>query len=62
LALADRIVVLTGGRIVHETTPALTDERTLGLYMTGRTTLIDTPLEAAPAARGATPHDGAPRA
>jgi simple sugar transport system ATP-binding protein len=62
LALADRIVVLTGGRIVHETTPALTDERTLGLYMTGRTTLIDTPLEAPPAARGATPHDGAPRA
>jgi hypothetical protein len=24
------------GRIVHETRPATTDERTLGLYMTGR--------------------------
>ena len=45
LALSDRIVVMTGGRIVHETTPATTDERTLGLWMTGRATLIDTPLE-----------------
>jgi simple sugar transport system ATP-binding protein len=45
LALSDRIVVLTGGRIVHETTPEATDERTLGLWMTGRATLIDTPLE-----------------
>ncbi len=45
LALSDRIVVMTAGRIVHETTPATTDERTLGLWMTGRATLIDTPLE-----------------
>ena len=36
LALSDRIVVLYEGRIVHETTPAQTDERSLGLYMTGR--------------------------
>ncbi len=36
LALSDRIVVLYEGRIVHETTPAHTDERTLGLSMTGR--------------------------
>ncbi|HET7226153.1 MAG TPA: ABC transporter ATP-binding protein [Candidatus Eisenbacteria bacterium] len=36
LALADRILVLYEGRIVHETTPGATDERTLGLYMTGR--------------------------
>ena len=36
LALSDRILVLYEGRIVHETTPAQTDERTLGLYMTGR--------------------------
>ncbi|MEO5618969.1 MAG: hypothetical protein ABIS67_14465, partial [Candidatus Eisenbacteria bacterium] len=36
LALADRILVMYEGRIVHETTPASTDERTLGLYMAGR--------------------------
>ena len=36
LALADRILVLYEGRIVHETTPGATDERTLGLAMTGR--------------------------
>src|SRR5262249_26203987 len=47
LALSDRILVITGGKIVHETTPAETSERTLGLHMTGRATLIDTPLEPA---------------
>jgi simple sugar transport system ATP-binding protein len=36
LELADRIVVMYGGRIVLETTPAATDERALGLAMTGR--------------------------
>jgi simple sugar transport system ATP-binding protein len=36
LSLADRLVVLYEGRIVHETTPAATDERTLGLCMTGQ--------------------------
>ena len=36
LALSDRILVLYEGRIVHETTPARTDERTLGLHMAGR--------------------------
>jgi simple sugar transport system ATP-binding protein len=36
LALSDRILVLFEGRIVHETTPATTNERTLGLHMTGR--------------------------
>jgi general nucleoside transport system ATP-binding protein len=36
LALADRIFVMYEGRLVHETTPAETDERTLGLHMTGR--------------------------
>ena len=36
LALADRIFVMYEGRLVHETRPAETDERTLGLYMTGR--------------------------
>jgi simple sugar transport system ATP-binding protein len=45
LALSDRIVVMTGGRIVHETTPGATDERTLGLWMTGRSSLMDTPLQ-----------------
>ena len=44
LALSDRIVVMTGGQIVHETTPAHTDERVLGMWMTGRASLIDTPL------------------
>ncbi len=36
LALSDRILVMYAGRIAHETTPAATDERTLGLFMTGR--------------------------
>jgi simple sugar transport system ATP-binding protein len=66
LALSDRIIVLTGGRIVHETTPGATDERTLGLHMTGRSSMIDTPLEpprASGAQRGvATPPDTGPRA
>ncbi len=44
LALSDRILVLYEGRIVHETTPAETDERTLGLHMTGRATHVDSPL------------------
>jgi len=63
LALSDRIVVMTGGRVVHETTPASTDERTLGLWMTGRATLTDSPLPPPPDAPGAPDaHDGAPRA
>ena len=36
LALSDRVVVMYEGRITHETRPSETDERTLGLYMTGR--------------------------
>jgi simple sugar transport system ATP-binding protein len=36
LTLSDRLFVMYEGRLVHETTPAATDERTLGLYMTGR--------------------------
>jgi simple sugar transport system ATP-binding protein len=36
LALSDRVCVMYEGRLVHETRPAATDERTLGLYMTGR--------------------------
>ena len=35
LALSDRILVMFGGRIVHETRPAETDERALGIFMTG---------------------------
>jgi simple sugar transport system ATP-binding protein len=35
LSLADRLLVLFEGRIVHQTAPAETDERTLGLYMSG---------------------------
>jgi simple sugar transport system ATP-binding protein len=37
LTLADRVLVMFEGRIVHETRAAATDERTLGLHMTGRT-------------------------
>jgi simple sugar transport system ATP-binding protein len=67
LALSDRVLVMTGGRIVHETTPAATDERTLGLWMTGRATLIDTPLEpprppGASGPQGRSGHDEAPGA
>ena len=36
LALSDRVAVMYEGRITHETRPAETDERTLGLHMTGR--------------------------
>ncbi|NOT34051.1 MAG: heme ABC transporter ATP-binding protein, partial [Candidatus Eisenbacteria bacterium] len=36
LALSDRIFVMHAGRLVHETTPGETDERTLGLFMCGR--------------------------
>ena len=36
LALSDRVVVMYEGRITHETRPSETDERTLGLHMTGR--------------------------
>jgi len=36
LALSDRILVMHAGRIVHETRPAETDERALGLYMAGK--------------------------
>jgi simple sugar transport system ATP-binding protein len=36
LTLSDRVLVLYEGRIVHETRPDRTDERTLGLFMTGR--------------------------
>jgi general nucleoside transport system ATP-binding protein len=36
LALSDRVLVMYGGRFVHETAPHTTDERTLGFYMTGQ--------------------------
>jgi simple sugar transport system ATP-binding protein len=36
LTLSDRVLVMFEGRIVYETTPEATDERTLGLAMTGR--------------------------
>jgi simple sugar transport system ATP-binding protein len=48
LALSDRILVMTGGQMVYGTSPSATDERTLGLWMTGRATLIDSPLVPTP--------------
>ncbi len=36
LTLSDRVFVIYEGRLVHETRPADTDERSLGLFMTGR--------------------------
>jgi simple sugar transport system ATP-binding protein len=36
LTLSDRVFVMYEGQIVHETRPSETDERTLGLHMTGR--------------------------
>ena len=36
LTLSDRVLVMFEGRLTHETRPAETDERTLGLCMTGR--------------------------
>ena len=35
-ALADRILVMSEGRIVHETTPATADMRTVGQFMAGQ--------------------------
>ena len=35
LALADRIVVMSGGRIAGETSPSEVDVTTLGRWMTG---------------------------
>ncbi len=55
LALSDRILVLYEGRIVHETTPAATNERTLGLHMTGRATITDAPLPVRSPAAAADP-------
>ena len=49
LALSDRILVLFHGRIAHETRPDATDERTLGLYMTGRHDSAQPTLPAEPA-------------
>ena len=40
LALSDRILVMYGGRIVHETPAAGADERTLGQFMTGKQTAL----------------------
>lgn len=49
LTLSDRILVLTGGRIVHETTPAATSEHALGLHMLGRGAgPLDAPLGSEP--------------
>jgi simple sugar transport system ATP-binding protein len=36
LSLADRLIVLYEGRVIFEAAPADTDERTLGLYMSGQ--------------------------
>src|SRR5262245_6750974 len=61
LALSDRIVVMTGGRLVHETRAVETSERALGLWMTGRATILDTPLEPPAGGRpGAGPGGPAP--
>ena len=49
LELSDRIVVMSEGRIVHETPAADADRRTLGARMGGRAHAHD----AAPAASGA---------
>jgi simple sugar transport system ATP-binding protein len=35
-ALADRVLVMSDGRIVHETTPATADMRTVGQFMAGQ--------------------------
>ena len=36
LGLSDRILVMYGGRIVHETPAGSADESTLGQFMTGK--------------------------
>lgn len=35
MALSDRVLVISGGRIVHETTPAQADLQTIGRFMAG---------------------------
>ena len=48
LALADRIVVMSGGQIAGETTPGEVDVTTLGSWMTGGATAASPePAEAA---------------
>jgi len=47
-ALADRIAVLSGGRIVHETTPATADLAVLGQHMAGHAVAVgDSPVDIA---------------
>jgi simple sugar transport system ATP-binding protein len=48
LALSDRILVMYEGRLVHETTPDRTDERTLGLHMTGKGGADEAPVAVPP--------------
>jgi simple sugar transport system ATP-binding protein len=49
LELSDRIVVISEGRIVHETAAAAADRRTLGAHMGGRTHAHDAAASAAAA-------------
>jgi simple sugar transport system ATP-binding protein len=51
LSLADRLLVLFEGRIVYETTPIETDERIIGLYMSGHRTGPGPGLPADPGSR-----------
>lgn len=47
LAIADRITVLRGGRVVGETTPAQSDEHSLASMMVGRDVVLTVEKEAA---------------
>jgi simple sugar transport system ATP-binding protein len=62
LTLSDRILVVYEGRIVLETTPDATDERMLGLAMTGRTAGAGRVPggDSGPARAGGTPAPGRP--
>ncbi len=51
MAVADRVVVLRGGKVAGETTPAQTDEAGLANLMVGRTVVLH--VDKAPAAPGA---------
>jgi simple sugar transport system ATP-binding protein len=51
MAVADRVVVLRGGKVAGETTPAETDEAGLANLMVGRTVVLH--VDKAPAAPGA---------
>jgi len=60
-ALSDRVLVISEGEIVAETTPEAADRETVGLWMAGETTEDETATDAARTASAATDGGGPSR-